>query len=59
MLNTRVAADEDVGHQPEALEVTPLVVHQVLLAVLYEGLHHLRGHELGAPLWGQQHGRGL
>ena len=48
----RVAAEEDVGHHPEAPEVAPLVVHQVLLAVLDEGLHHLWGHKLGAP---QQH----
>ena len=27
----RVAAEEDVGHHPEAPEVVPLVVHQVLL----------------------------
>ena len=27
----RVAAEEDVGHHPEAPEVVPPVVHQVLL----------------------------
>ena len=32
-----VPAEEDVGYHPEAQQVTPLVVHQILLAVLDEG----------------------
>ena len=51
--------EEDVGHHPKAPQVAPLVVRQVLLAVLDEGLHYLWGHELGAPHRGQQHRRGL
>ena len=47
--------EEDVGHHPKAPQVAPLVVHQVLLAVLDEGLHHIWGHKLGAPHRGQQH----
>ena len=46
----RVAAGEDVGHRPEAPEVTLLVVHMVLLAFIDVGLNHHQGHELGAPI---------
>ena len=55
----RVAGQQDVHHHPEAPEVAPLVVLEVLLRVLDEGLHNLRGHELSAAHRGEEQGRGV
>ena len=55
----RVAAEEDVDHHPETPEVTLLVVHQILIAVLNVDLHHLRRHELWGPHRAAQDRRGV
>ena len=55
----RVAGQKDVHHHPEAPQVTPLVILEVLLRVLDEGLHDLRSHELGAANRGQKKRRGV
>ena len=55
----RIARQKDVHHHPQAPEVAPLVIIEVILRVLNEGLHYLRGHELGAAHRGHQERRGL
>jgi len=44
----RVPAQQDVHHHPQAPQVTPLVVLEVVLGVIDESLDDLRSHELGA-----------
>ena len=46
-------------HDPEASEVALLVVHQILVTVLDEGLHNLGRHELPAVQEHEQQRRGL
>ena len=55
----RVAGQKDVHHHPEAPQVAPLVILEVLLRVLDEGLHDLGSHELGAANRGQEKRRGV
>ena len=55
----RIARQKDVHHHPQAPEVAPLVIIEVILRVLNEGLHYLRGHELCAAHRGHQERRGL
>ena len=42
-----IAAQEDVHDDAQAPQITPLVVDQIPLGVIHEGLNNLRGHELG------------
>lgn len=55
----RVAGQKDVHHHPEAPKVTPLVILEVFLRVLDEGLHDLRSHKLGAAHRGQEQRRSV
>ena len=55
----RVSAEEYVHSNAQAPEVAPLVVVEVLLGVLDEGLHNLRSHELCAAHRGVEEGRGV
>ena len=42
----RVATQQDVHRDAQRPQVAPFIVLEVLISVLYEGLHDLRGHEL-------------
>ena len=55
----RVAGQQDVEHHAEAPQVAPLVVREVLLRVLDEGLHDFGRHELRAAHGRQQQRRGV
>ena len=55
----RISAEENVHSNAQAPEVAPLVVVEVLLGVLDEGLHNLRSHKLCAAHRGVEKGRGI
>ena len=58
-MDRRVDAEKVADHYPEAPEVAPLVVHQILVTVRVEGLHTLGRHELRAVQEHEQQRRGL
>jgi len=47
----RVATQEDVHCDAQGPEVAPFIVLEILVSVLDEGLHNLRGHELSRADW--------